>query len=477
MSDSSNSTTNTLSSPKSSLHSYPTSDEQPDLGFNQLLREYSHLQPQPRIPIQIRSQTSSTTPTYHTQSVTTHRTQSSLSTFTRPPTSTLEPDGETVWDHPFIAPYLPSSNDDELDDDYSASESLSRASTSLTVEISDLRSFNNDDHSPFAFSPEPTSAVAIVDSLAETPQTEVDIDFSSSHPHSDDSPTSIQLQSQVIPVASASSLSLASSDEAGVTVSIAAFSGPSSINSRIDGTLGRPTSSESTSTLMNVFLNRSRNPIPPRTASDSSYSTTTRTSSFSLISYQLPESPSVPDLSESEQPFPHLRLQPSSSISSPSTTTLPTSSSAFLAAQRSFNSHSNLSVPGTDATLPNPHSLPAPSPLTNPHSLSAPSPLTNPHSLPAASPTLTNPYSFVTTPDAALRHLMPNESPRSRQVAVVDDLDTPYNPPSESILYDPSRRIFEPIRDDESEPRRRFLDQSFGSYAFFFVVVVVSTSI
>ena len=477
MSESTNSSppSSSLSSPDSD----PTSDELPDLGFNQLLREYSHLQPHPRIPIQIRSQTSSTTPTYHAESLdgddirartTSRGAQSTLSTFTRPPTSTVEPDGSTVWDHPFIAPYLPSStpsNDDELDDDYSASESVSRASTSLTVEIRDLRSF--DDQSPLlGFSPEPTSAVVTtnqrLDSLDETPQSEDDI---SSQDQSDHSPTSIQLQSQVITVASSSSLSLASSDGAGVSVSIAGLSGPSSINSRIDGTLGRPTSSESTSTLMNVFLNRSRNPIPPRTVSDSSYSTTTRSSAISLISYQLPESPSVADLhperSDSEH-FSHLRLQPSTASAS---TTL--SSLAFSAAQRSFNSHSNLSVPVTDATLPNPHSLPAPSPLTNPHSLAAPSPLTNPHSLPAASPTLTNPYSSIATPDTALRPLMPNDqlmSPQSRQIAVVDDLDTPYNPPSEAILYGPSRRIFEPVRDDENEARPRFSDQPFGSCAF-----------
>lgn len=499
-----------LSPTDSAPRSEPTSDEQPDLGFNQVLREYSHFQPHPRIPIQIRSPTSSTTPTYHADSVTgsdfrvrsgrrsTQSALTSVSTFTRPPTSSVQPEGSTVWDHPFIVPYLPGtpSNDilPEEEDDYSPSESASRASTPLTVEIRDFRSNSFDDESRDSdFSPEPTSAIPIqvasdnqqIDSL-DTPHTEDDIDSLSSQDRRESSMTSrdmihrtatsssqeqsdnslsIQLQSQVIPVASTStsSLSFASSDDAGQSISIAGPSAPSSINSLIDSTVGVPTSSESTSTLMNVFLNRSRNPISPRTVSDSS---------FSLIS-QLPETPSVTGIHREEfepEMFSDHRPQRSNdtrtissaisiSLTQPSLGSSSSRSTAL--AQRPFNSRSNLSLPATDASLPNPHSLYAATPLTNPHSLAGASPLTNPHSLPATSP-LMNPYSLAATPETGLH--FPGDTSRfifenaaqpsdSRTITFVDDLDTPDRL---------SRRIFEPIRDDEDEAS----NQHSGSYNF-----------
>jgi hypothetical protein len=529
-------------SPSSSLstdsapRSEPTSDEQPDLGFNELLREYSHLQPHPRIPIQIRSATSSTTPTYHAESVTgsdfrirsgrgnsrgTPSALSTLSTFTRPPTSSLQPDGSTVWAHPLIASYLPRStpSNDPEEEEYSPSESASRASTALTVEIRDVRSFDGEsrDLDPDTFSPEPSSAIPIqvesenqrLDSL-ETPLTEDDIDSLSSHnqigdssmtsrgilrrtitsssqEQSDNSITSMQLQSQVIPastIISTSSLSFTSSDDAGMSISIAGPSASSSINSRMDSTIGAPTSSESTSTVMNVFLN-------PSALTDSSYQTTRTTSSaFSLMSYQFPDSPSVADVhredSESEMVSGRRPLHSNGSLSMSSATsssiamltqqTLGSSSSrSTTLTERPFTSQSNFSIPATESPLQNPHSLLAASPLTNPHSLNAASPLLNPHSLPATSP-LPNPFSSAATPETDLRLPMINDQfmptmgsavqlDHAREVTVVNDLDTPDHPLS-AILFEPPLRIFEPIHDDEDEAGNRFSNQHSSSYAF-----------
>ena len=521
-----------LSSTDSAPRSEPTSDEQPDLGFNELLREYSHLQPHHRIPIQIRSATSSTTPTYHAESVTgtdfrirsgrgnsrgTPSVLSTVSTFTRPPTSSLQPDGSTVWANPLIAPYLPSNTpsnetfpeeeEEEEEEDYLSSESASRASTALTVEIRDIRSLDDGSHDldPDEFSPEPISSIPIpvesahqqLDSL-ETPNTEDDIDSLSSHNQRGDSSitsrdiirrtvtsssheqsdNSMQLQSQVLPAASmftsTSSLSFTSSDDVNVSVSIADPSASSSINTHVDRTVGAATSSESTSTLMNVYLNRSGNPIPSRTISDSSYPTTRAlSSSFSLISYQLSEAPSVTDIRHEESDpemasdrpehsdgshsissatsnFSRISTQRSSGFSSSRSTALP---------QRLFHSRSHFSISVTDSSLPNPHSLFAATPLTNPHSLSAASPLTNPHSLPAESP-LINPYSSAATPedpptanDQLLSAVLGN---------TVDNLATPDQPPSEAILYEPSRLIFEPIHDEEDDPGSRQSPSSFA---------------
>jgi len=522
-----------LSSTDSAPLSEPTSDEQPDLGFNELLREYSHLQPHPRIPIQIRSATSSTTPTYNAESVTgsdfrirsgrgnsrgTPSVLSTLSTFTRPPTSSIQPDGSTVWANPLIASYFPRSTpsnesyleeeeeEEEEEEYFSPSESASRASTPLTVEIRDFRPFDDESHEldPGEFSPEPTSAIPIQvesenqDSL-ETPQTEDDIDSLSSHNQIGDSSmtsrgiiirtvtsssqehsdNSIQLQSQRTPPASSStsSLSVASSDDTGISISIADPSASSSINSRIDNTVGALASSESTSTLMNVFLNHNSN---PRTASDSFYQTTrTPSSSFSLISYQLPETPSVANVHrEDSDPETFSNSHPrqsddSRSISSANSSSIPvliqpslgsSSSRSTASTQRPFNSQ--FSFPASDSSLLNPHSVIAASPLTNPHSLSAPSPLQNPHSLPASSP-LPNPYSSVATPETELRRFLPTTLGNmalldlSRAVAVEDDLDTPV---SEAILFEPPLRIFEPVHDDEDEPGTQISNGHSSSY-------------
>ena len=530
----------------SAPRSDPTSDEQPDLGFNELLREYSHLQPHPRFPIQIRSATSSTTPTYHAESVTgsdfrvrsgrgnsrgTPSALSTLSTFTRPPTSSIQPDGSTVWAHPLIASYLPRSTPShetypeeggEEEEEYSPSESASRASTALTVEIRDFHPFDDESHEldNDEFSPEPTSAIPIqvesdsqrLDSL-ETPNTEDDIDSLSSLSHNqigdsssdiirrtvtsssqEQSDNSIQLQSQVVPPASTfsskSSFSFTSSDDTGMSISIADPSASSSINSRIDRTVGALTSSESTSTLMNVFLNPNSNPIPQRTVSDSPYPMNgTPSSSLSLISYQVPETPSVTDVhredSEPEMSSDRRSLHSNSSrtISSniPSSIVMlqPSSGSPSTAStQRAFNSRSTFSIPATASSMLNPHSVLAVSPLTNPHSLSAVSPLPNPHSLPASSP-LPNPYSSVATPETDLRFPIITDRfmsttlgnvaqvDRSR-AGVVNDMDTPEQPPSEALPFEPPPRIFKAIRDDEDEPGREISNERSSSYIFYF---------
>jgi len=519
-----------LSSTDSAPRSEPTSDEQPDLGFNELLREYPHLQPHPRIPIQIRSATSSTTPTYHAESVTgsdfrirngrhggnsrgTPSVLSTLSTFTRPPTSSVQPDGSTVWANPLIASYFPRStpsnetDPEREDEDYSPSESASRTSTALTVEIRDFHPFDDESHEldPGEFSPEPSSAIPIqVESenqhSLETPQTEDDIDSLSSHNEIGDpemtsrgiiirtvtsssqehSDNSIQLQSQRTPPASSStsSLSVGSSDDTGISISIADPSASSSINSHIDNTVGALVSSESTSTLMNVFLNHNSNPIPPPTGSDSSHQTTrTPSSSFSLISYQLPETPSVANVHrEDSEPemFSNSHPQQSDdrrSISSANSFSIPvliqpslgsSSSRSTASTQRPFNSQ--FSAP--DSSLLNPHSVIAVSPLTNPHSLTGASPLQNPHSLPASSP-LPNPYS---TPDTELRlslitdRFLPTTLGNAALLdRVVDDLDTPV---SEAILFEPPLRIFEPIHDDEDELGTQISNGHPSSYCF-----------
>jgi hypothetical protein len=438
------------SSTNSAPRSEPTSDEEPDLGaFNQVLREWTYLQPQPRIPIHIRSATSSTYPTYHAEqslngddifSRTGRSGLSTVSSFTRAPTSSIHPDGSTVWVHPPIASYLfsntPSNEQyidgDEMEDVYSPSLPVSRASTALTVEIAselDFTSLDDEFHDSGSnrngLSPETDSAILVnvagesqppahtqsdllsdrgVDSsetsrdLVRPPLQERTI-TSSSQDSSDPSILSIQLQSQAIPDTIAiRSSSAALSEDPGVSISIAGESSNS-----IDSAIGPSNTSGSTATLMNDFFNRSRNPIPPPTTSDSSYLTTGTASNFSLVSYQMPVTPSPAvehedsDVERSTEAC--LRTQQS----------LTDDSTSVLASERS---QSSVFVTSTASPLPNPHSLP---------------------------PTPESSYLNTNHGRLATAIFVGNDS----------DLGTPDQPPSEAILFAPSRHMFEPIRDDE----------------------------
>ncbi|KAF9531355.1 hypothetical protein CPB83DRAFT_100563 [Crepidotus variabilis] len=504
--------------PDSAPDSEPTSDEQPDLGaFTTVLREWTHLQPPPRIPIQIRSATSSTTPTYHAeQSVTgsegrsrngrssnsrgTRSALSTLSSFTRPQSSSAHPDGSTVWAHAPIASYLFSGTpslerseerEEDREEAYTPSPPDSRASTALTVEIAsetEYPSFDDDSVSSHPnrddLSPDDTASAAIpipvvgeleslrVDSR-ETEHTVDEIDSLSSQElldnssltsrdvirpisqdrvvissqNSDISITSIQLQSQARPVTttfhSTSSLSLplsvASSDDPVVSISIAGPSSASQINSVI-GPAG--TSSDSNSTLMNEYLNRNRNPSIPRRMSDTSYTTNVSASSFSLVSYQLAETPSAlapheeesdPDRFSDSQRWVQVE-NPSTSSSALSTCgiislktqpSLPSTSSSSLNSLNSMapqGNISNLSLSSNESPLPNPHSH-----LSTPEYQ----------------------VQALTTPPETARQI--SFSHRiGNDISIVDDSGTPDHEPSDMVLFSlpPSHRVFETVRED-----------------------------
>ncbi len=441
------------SSTNSAPHSEPTSDEEPDLGaFNQVLREWTYLQPHPRIPIHIRPATSSTTPTYHAEqslngddipSRTGRSGLSTVSSFTRAPTSSIHPDGSTVWVHPPIASYLfsntPSNEQyidgEEMEDVYSPSLPVSRASTALTVDIAselDFPSLDDEFHDSCSnrndLSPESDSAIPVSvagesqrldsrdthtegDSLSDrgVESSETSRNFvrpplqertitSSSQDSSDPSILSIQLQSQAVPdTITIRSSSAALSEDPGVSISIAGESSNS-----IDSAIGPSNTSGSTATLMNDFFNRSRNPIPPPT-SDSSYLTTGIASNFSLVSYQMPVTPSLAvDHEDSD-------IERSTDACLRTQQSLTDDSTSFLASERS---QSSIFVTSTASPLLNPHSLPP-------------------------------------TPEPS--YLNTNHSHLATAISVGNDSDlgTPDQPPSEAIIFAPSRHIFEPIRDDE----------------------------
>ncbi|KAH9476039.1 hypothetical protein JR316_0011608 [Psilocybe cubensis] len=540
-----------FSSTDSAPRSEPTSDEQPDLGaFTTVLREWTHLQPIQRIPVQIHSATSSTTPTYQPeQSIagsdyrprnsSSRRSRlssrggfSDISSFTRPPSSSVQPEGSTVWNQELIASYLHSTTpsneilseaDDEEDggegetygeQEYTPSPPNSLASTALTVEIAseiDFPSFDGShdsraDHldptpSPYVLDPGIVRAIAVEsdgqrldsretahpedetedgeapsnhgDSSSQTSRDYVRSTFrdmtypsSASQSHTGSQQTSVQLLSQArahstTGASSSDSLALfhatSGSPNAAPSVSLSSVSHPYSSHSNNNTTSN---SSTSTSTLISALLNRSRNPLPPRTTSDSSITTSNSASSsnFSLLSYQIPETPPIEEESDSE---PRLNEEHSSNshhnISSDpfsSNQSIPsTSSSVSLKSQRSMHSsehsntlssststqtqvHQRLSVPSSmshispatrsDLSLPNPHS---PSPA---HQRDLPSGLN--HSVQPP----TNKWGTIPV----------------REFGVVDDLGTPDQPPSETFLFDPSqqrRKEFLPVDDIDDE--------------------------
>ncbi|KAF8908132.1 hypothetical protein CPB84DRAFT_205630 [Gymnopilus junonius] len=373
-----------LSSADSAPRSEPTSDEQPDLGaFTAVLREWTHLQPFPRIPVQVRSATSSTTPTFQPdQSVvgseynvgrsrrrnsrTSQRSGlSTLSSFTRPASSSAQPEGSTVWNQAPIASYLNSatpSNDMITEEDgesglregdYTPSPPASRPSTALTVEIAsevDFPSFdgsrdssrNQLDSSPYSYHMDPDISLPVplktygqrLDSR-ETAHRDEELEDASLHlngshgqntsltsrdfvrqegPYSETSSlqshsryqsqaelTSIQLQSQAHPpstiaTSSSESLSFPVQNPTSSTFlpSNLSLHVPQRHNLHSNNGSGSGNSSTSTSTMITALLNRSRNPLQ-RATSDSSTVTTDSvlSSDFSLISYQIPETPSI----------------------------------------------------------------------------------------------------------------------------------------------------------------------------------------
>ena len=519
-----------LNSPADSApRSDPTSDEEADLGFNQVLRELPHLQPSHRIPIQIRSATSSTTPTYHAESVTgtdvrsraqrsrnsnstrasrSGMSASTLSSFTRPPTSSMQPDGSTVWDHPRIASYLfglggtPSNEhsieeeeeeEDATDNRYSLSPA-SRSSTPRTVEIADEHDLPEDQSQQLreVFSPETTtSAIPVTVAVAsesqrldsrETARTEddeIEIDSLSNSREASNSLTymarprppfqeeqtittpssqeyessdlGIQLRSQPAPLSSTSSISLSSyENDSGITIPIA---GPSSVNSFITTSIETPTyntdsstsASDSASTLMDVVRNRGRNPPPSNTISDL-YTTTTGTatrtgtrSNLSLLSYQLPETPSAGVIYEDSEPerLPGLRTPRHANVSSnPPSGSETASTSSSMMTQQSYSSGT-----GTSSGTVSGHRR-----MVSHASNASASPNSDLSSL---FPTSEGPP-FTAGGNILLG--VPGVIDTWREIAVVNDLGTPDQPPSESILFEPPRRIFEPIRDDEDEP-------------------------
>ncbi|KAF9477228.1 hypothetical protein BDN70DRAFT_118623 [Pholiota conissans] len=449
-----------LSSALSEPHSDPTSDEEPDLGaFNAVLREWTHLQPPPRIPIQIRSATSSTTPTFQPSvtgsdirsehSINTRISAlSGISSFTRPPSSSAQPDGSTVWAQAPIASYLLSvtpSNDDEEGSPGGEGEYTpnSMASTGLTVEIESETDFDESngrvESSPYPFPSDfGVSGVAMpvplqvettrIDSretehLEEASSTSVDRTFTVTTIRSvgdtESRLTSVQLQSQLRPT---------------------------------------PTTEPSTSSLSNYAShspaypsNRSRNPIPPRTVSDSSVTTSGSASSsdLSLISYQISEAPSLPLVEES------------SSISASTDSSSIASTSMGLKTQRSMPTTASASTASLGTQRPQQQQQQfqpqvAPSDASNLSSTG--SPLINPYSSVGFGSPLPNPYSPLpmptSEPPAPLNH---NRRPMLRTVwrqDIVDDLGTPDQPPSETLLFEPPRqwqKEFQPIVDDNDE--------------------------
>ena len=478
-----------LSSTDSAPRSEPTSDEQPDLGaFTTVLREWTHLQPPPRIPVQIRSATSSTTPTYHAdQSVTgsdfhsrsrrsrnsqngTASAVSTLSSFTRPPSSSLQPDVSTVWAHAPIASYLYSAtpsndqNTDEDEDAYTPSPN-SMASTALTVEItSELDSPSFDEASQDRRDLSPSLAMSLALSSASdtqrldsigTAHPDEEVVIVSSISGADDSSltsrdvfrdrtytssirsltgSSPRIQSQARPTtttaaSSSSSPPLSSSDAAPAPSS--SVPGQSSPNSHINSAIGN---SSSTSTLMSTSFNRSHNPVPPRTISDSSYmNNSASSSSLSILSYEIPETPAFHEDSDPERS--PIRAQ--ASVMSGSTST-----SASLKTQRSIPSSSISTITAatqrqrpyyaTTASMSSPDF-----PTIDPEPLVPP-----PAPVGLVESTRRRNAPFGINLDA----VMPTS------FSIVDDLGTPDQTPSETVLFEPSRpRQFEPVYDDEDD--------------------------
>ena len=536
-----------LNSPADSApRSDPTSDEEPDLGFNQVLRELPHLQPSHRIPIQIRSATSSTTPTYHAESVTgtdvrsraaqrsrnsnstrasrSGMSASTLSSFTRPPTSSMQPDGSTVWDHPRIASYLfglsgtPSNEhshsieeEDEEDEEEDATgdryslSPASRSSTPRTVEIADEHDLPEDQSQVLqqfreVFSPETTtSAIPVTVAVAsesqrldsrETARTEddeIEIDSLSNSQDRDSnsltymarprpplqeeqtvttpssqeyesSDPSMQLRSQQAPPtttsSSTSSVSLSSYENGSdITIPIA---GPSSVNSFITTSIETTTyntdsstsASDSASTLMDIVRNRSRNPLPSNTISDSYMTTTgtgsgTRSSHISLLSYQLPETLSAGVIYEDSEPerFSGFRTPRHANVSNLLSGSETPSTSTSMMTQQSQSIYSSGTGTGS-GTVSGHRRMLSHAPNVNPPSAS--SPLMNSE--------LSSLFSSEEPLFGSILPNVPGAVDTWREIAVVNDLGTPDQPPSESILFEPPRRIFEPIRDDEDEP-------------------------
>ncbi|KDR70200.1 hypothetical protein GALMADRAFT_891423 [Galerina marginata CBS 339.88] len=535
-----------LSSTDSAPRSEPTSDEQPDLGaFTTVLREWTHLQPPPRIPVQIRSATSSTTPTFQPeQSVVGSDFYSRSGRSRNSRLSTRS--GMSVWNHAPIALYLNSgtpsndviSEDEEEyesreDGEYTPSAPNSPASTSLTVEIAseiDFPSFDGSqdsnrillDSSPFPYHTDPGIAVAVplesnsqrLDSR-ETGHTEDGLRPPSSEGHGDHSSrtsrdfvrpgvtggsysvpssqsqvhshdhsqtgssiTSVQLQSQArapTTTAMSSSDSLALPVPVSTIITSATREVPSStqvLHSGNDAT--SVNSSTSTSTLINALLTRTWDPQPPRTTSDSSFMTGSASSSnLSLLSYQIPETPPITVDEDSDRDqgpssaFSSLRPQPprpqlptnqfsSSSTSLPSTSS--NSGSLSLKTQRSLlsaNSSSHSTTTLTARRQP---------PLSRPfHSSSIP----QAPSLASNGSPLPNPYSPLPVHESDRPTNVGVEVRSSlgdsrgyitiRDFGVVDDIGTPDQPPSETLLFDPPRGMraeFLPIDDDEDEEMR-----------------------
>ena len=408
------SSSSSLSSTDSAPVSEPTSDEQPDLGaFVTVLREFNHLQPPPRIPIQIRSATSSTTPTFHSVSgaelrsrsgrsrIGSHGAASTLSSFTRPPSSSVHPDGSTVWNHALIASYLhtgtPSNDvitDDEEHEEMGGGCEYTPASIALTVDIASEMDFDEQSHDstpPFVeMSPYPHSdsvpLPVILESETqrldsrETAHFEDDLERSTDGDHGDTSSAtsrdiirpfvedpvstaittnhsrseshldSTQLQSQARPNTTtapspSSSLSYPTLPSSAAAPYISSVSVPQQLSSPDHNSRNIAIAGNSPTYLASL-LNRSQNPIPPRTTSDSSLTTTgsASSSSLSLLSYQIIETPPLPVEEESD---PETSTRPSLPRLPTSTNTMASLSTASLSAslktQRSVPSHSDSS--------------------------------------------------------------------------------------------------------------------------------------
>ena len=524
------SSSSSLSSPSSAPISEPTSDEQPDLGaFVTVLREFNHLQPPPRIPIQIRTATSSTTPTFHSVSgaelrsrsgrtgnsqIGSHGTESTLSSFTRPPSSSFHPDGSTVWTHALIASYLNSgtpSNDVITDDEeyerMGGEYQYTPASIALTVDIAsemDCLSFDersHDSNPPFVeMSPYPQSDSVIplpvilesntqrLDSretdfeddlerstdrdhgdsssatsrdiirpfLEDPVSTAITTTNSQHHSRSESHLTSIQLQSQARPntttVASpSSSLSYPILPSSGAAPYISSVSVPQQPSSPENNPRNIAITGNSPTYLASL-LNRSQNPIPPRTTSDSSLTTTgsASSSSLSLLSYQIIETPPLPVEEESDPETstrPSLPRQPMPTTTSTNTmASLSTASlSASLKTQRSIPSHSDSSSASTHSfATQRQHPLHQvfneSSGAVSQTSLAASvSTLPNPHSpAPSPEPELPRPEVGFNS-HSSFRDGWSTGRITARDIGVVNDLGTPDIFPSEVLPLDPPR--------------------------------------
>ena len=545
------SSSSSLSSPNSAPISEPTSDEQPDLGaFVTVLREFNHLQPPPRIPVQIRTATSSTTPTFHSVSgaelrsrsgrtgnsrIGSQGAESTLSSFTRPPSSSFHPDGSTVWTHALIASYLnngtPSNDvitDDEEYEGMGGEYQYTPASIALTVDIAsevDFPSFDErsqDSNPPFVeMSPYPQSDSVIplpvilesntqrLDSretdfeddlersidrdhgdsssatsrdiirpFLEDPVSATITTNSQNHSHSESHLTSIQLQSQARPntttVASpSSSLSYPTLPSSGVAPYISSGSVPQQPSSPENNPRNIAITGNSPTYLASL-LNRSQNPIPPRTTSDSSLTTTgsASSSSLSLLSYQIIETPPLPVEEESDPETstrPSLPRQPMPATTSTNTmASLSTASlSASLKTQRSVPSHSDSSSAST-------HSFATQRQHPLHQVFNESSGAVSQTSLPASVSTLPNPHSPAPSPEPELPRLEVGFNSHSsfregwstgritaRDIGIVNDLGTPDLLPLGVLPLDPPRERTQDYRAvldenvvDDSSPLR-----------------------